>query len=60
MNEQSYKILVLRKFHAFSRNQTPIIVYLSCLVGKDKQKGGWKTSAFLDTLKAKARRYQKG
>lgn len=44
MNEQSYKSLVLRKFHAFSRNQTPIIVYLSCVVGKDKQKGGWKTS----------------
>lgn len=44
MNEQSYKSLVLRKSHAFSRNQTPIISYLSCVVGKDKQKGGWKTS----------------
>ena len=44
MNEQSYKSLVLRKFHAFSRNQTPIIAFLSCVVGKDKQKGDWETS----------------
>jgi hypothetical protein len=38
MNEQSYKSLVLRKFHAFSRNQTPIISYLSCIVSNNKQR----------------------
>lgn len=42
MNEQSYKSLVLRKFHAFSRNQTPIISYLSCVVGKNGKPHGRK------------------
>ena len=58
MNEQSYKSLVLRKFHTFSRNQTPIIAYLSCVVDKDKQKKRRPNKypvAFLDTLKAQSR-----
>lgn len=44
MNEQSYKSLVLRKSHAFSRNQTPIISYLSCIVSNNKQKKNQNTA----------------